>query len=810
VDQILKDVRFAWRLLVRTPGVTIAAVLALGLGVGATTTVFTLLDRVVLRPLPYPQPDRLLMVWEINDGKSLSHERLSPVNFMDYRALSQVFDDAAAWWYPQLNLTETGRDPMRVNAVETSANFFSVVGVSPALGAGFPAAPFYDREPVVVISHRLWRQRFESDAAIVGKTVTLNGQAFTVTAVMPSGFQYPGDTDVWQRLTWPLEQHSRAAHFMDSLFRLKPGVTIDQANAELRSLTARLEKEYSATNLGWRARAVPLANEVEGYFRPALFALFGAAAFLLVITCTNVASLLLARATVREREVAVRAAIGASRGRLVRQFLTESVLLAAMGTALGVSVAFVSGRALVAISPIQIPRWEGFGVDARVLLFATAIALLTALAFGVVPALLMAHGDMQRPLKESGRGGDGGVRRKARSFLVVSEVGLAVMLLIGAALLGRAFQRLLAQDPGFRASHTVSVSLELPYSYRDFRKIANFHSQLLTSIRSQPGVVNAGATTFLPLDPAWRMPFLVTGRPRPADNDVPQAQQQVVDEEYFRTIGVPLLKGRFLDVRDNVDAPGAVVVNEALARREWPGEDPLAQSITTFARYVGPMGTMLMPPNTKFQVVGVVANVKNQSLVREAEPAIFFTFRQFSFRGLFFVVRGDRDPARLLSGVRASVRQLDPNLPLASARTLDRVIGDATDRPRALMLLMGVFAAAALLLAALGIYSVLSYGVNQRRQELSVRMALGAQPRDVLWLVVRQGGTLAGIGGLLGAAGALALGRTLSSLLYGVSAGDATAFSIAIALALGTALVACLLPARRAARLDPLKGLRTD
>ena len=813
LDSLLQDIRFGWRLLRRTPAFTIAAVLALALGVGSTTAVFTLLDRVVLRPLPYDDPDRLLMAWETNDTKGLSHERLSPVNFMDYRALSQVFDDAAAWWYPQLNLTETGRDPMRVNAVETSANFFSVIGVQPILGGGFPASPFYSRELVVVISQRLWRQRFDSDPSIVGRVVTLNGQAFTVSGVMPPGFQYPNDTDVWQRLTWPLEQHSRGAHFMESLFRLKRGATLDRANAELAALTARLARENQATNGEWRARAVPLAHEVEGYFRPALFALFGAAALLLVITCTNVASLLLARATVREREVAVRAAIGASRSRLVRQFLTESVILAAIGTVVGVGVAIVAVRLMILASPIQVPRvaLSGFGLDARVLAFACGVAVITAIAFGVVPAVFMARGDVQRPLKDAGRGGDGGgARRHARHVLVVAEVGLAVMLLVGASLLGRAFQHLLEQDPGFHPARTITVSLELPYSYRDFRKIADFYSQLLTSIRAQPAVTSAGVTTFLPLEAGWRLPFTVNSRPRPADNDMPQSQQLVVDEDYFKTIGVPLLKGRFFDPRDSVDTPGAVIVNEALVQREWPNDDPLAQSLTTFVRFIGPMGTMLMPPRTAFHVVGVVANVKNQSLTRDAEPAIFFTFRQFSFRELHLVVQGRTDPAQLVAAVRSPVRQLDPNLPLAEARTLQQVLGDATDRPRALMLLMGVFASMALLLAALGIYSVLSYGVSQRRQELSVRMALGAQPRDLLWLVVRQGMWLTIVGGLVGTLGALALGRTLAGLLYGVSAADATAFAIAVGVALTTALFACLLPARRAATLEPIDGLRTQ
>ncbi|HEX3644679.1 MAG TPA: ABC transporter permease [Vicinamibacterales bacterium] len=810
MDTLRQDIRFGWRLLRRTPGFTISAVLALALGVGTTTAIFSVLDHVVLRPLPYPDPDRLAMVWEANDGKGLPHERISPVNFVDYRGLSQVFEDAAAWWYPQLTLTETGHDPLRVSAIETTPNFFSVLGVQPIIGAGFPQGPAFARDGIAVISHRLWRERFGSDPSIVGKTVALNGPLFTITGIMPQGFQYPNDTDVWHRITWDVAQHSRGAHFMESIFRLKPGVTVEAANNELRALTRRLGQEYPSTNGDYTARAVPLATEIVGFFRPALLALFAAAAFLLVITCTNVASLLLARATVREREVAVRAAIGANKGRLIRQFLTESVLLAMMGTALGVVVAVGSVRALVAATPVELPRLAGIGLDPRMLLFAIALALLTAIAFGVIPAMLMARGDMQRPLKESGRGGDGGgARQRARSTLVVAEISLAVMLLVGAALLARSFQRLVQQDPGFKATRAVTAKVELPYSYADFSKIADFYDRLLTSVRAQPGVSIAGASNFLPLEAAWRGPFFVQGRPRPRSGDEPQAQHQTVDDDYFRALGVPLVKGRFFDATDSAAAPGVIIVNDALARRQWPNEDPIGQAVVSPIQVIGPMGRSLMK-QPLFQVVGVVASVKNSTLVREAEPAIYFTFRQFPFRGLNIVVQGQGDAAALLGALRTSVRRIDPNLPLASARTVDRIIGEATDRPRALMLLMGIFAALALVLSALGIYSVMSYSVNQRRQELSVRMALGAQANDVLWLVVRQGLRLALMGGAVGTVIALVAGRFMSSLLYGVSSVDAAAFIVAIALALVTALAACLLPARRAAALDPLAGLRAD
>ncbi len=392
---------------------------------------------------------------------------------------------------------------------------------------------------------------------------------------------------------------------------------------------------------------------------------------------------------------------------------------------------------------------------------------------------------------------------------MVVEIAVAVMLLVGAALLARSFQRLVQQDPGFRSTRAVTARVELPYSYADFRKIGDFYDRVLQGLRADAGVTIAGATNFLPLEAAWRGPFFVQGRPQPRQGDEPQSQNQSVDDDYFRAIGVGLVKGRFFDRRDTSDAPGVVLINDTLARWQFPNEDPIGRTIFSPIHVIGPMGRSIMPTSL-FQIVGVVASVKNSTLVRDAEPAIYFSFRQFPFRGMHIVAQGPAEPAALLAAVKSSVQRLDPNLPLASARTLDRIVGDATDRPRALMFLMGVFAALALLLSALGIYSVLSYSVNQRRQELSVRMALGAQPRDVLWLVVRQGLWFAMVGGAAGALGALALGRIISSLLFGVTAADAAAFGIALALAVLTALAACLLPARRAASIDPLAGLRAD
>jgi putative ABC transport system permease protein len=457
---------------------------------------------------------------------------------------------------------------------------------------------------------------------------------------------------------------------------------------------------------------------------------------------------------------------------------------------------------------VEVPRLASVGVDLRVLGFAVAVAALTAVAFGVVPAILMAwrHAAAAEGI---GAGGDaGGARPRAqpagccRSRPRRHVAGRC--LAAGAGASSASFSRI--RDSSDRV---VTVNLDLPNSYRDFKKIADYYDQLLASLRAQPGVTDAGLANFLPLDAAWRLRFLIEGRPSPAAEDAPLAQHQSVDDDYFKVIGVPLLKGRPFEPHDTVDAPGVVVINEALARREWPNQDPIGQQITTSVRFIGPMGAMLMPPRTKFQVVGVVANLKNASLALDSEPAMYFSYRQFSFRGFNLVVKGQGDAAALVGAVRASVQRLDPSLPLSPARTLDSVVSQATDRPRALMLLMGVFAAIALGLAALGIYGVLSYAVNQRQQELSVRMALGAQRGDLLWLVVRQGMMLTLAGAVAGVIGALALGQTLSSLLFGVTAADLTAFGAAVVVSVVTALFACWLPARRAASMNPLDGLRT-
>jgi putative ABC transport system permease protein len=812
MDELIQDIKFGLRTLLRTPIFTTAAVLALGLGIGASTAVFSVLDGVVLRPLPYADPDRLVMIWDANASSGLGHEPLSPVTFLDDRRLSQVFEDATGWWRPNLNLSDSGQDPMRVSAIEVSANFFKVLGVQPALGAGFNAEPLYVPGPAaVVFSDRLWRTRYNSDPGIVGRDVQLNGRLHTVLGVMGQGFNFPTGVDVYQRLVWDFAQHSRAAHFIESVARLKPGVSLEQANGELRALHARVERDFAATNKGWTAFAVPLSHEIAGFFRPALFSLLGSVGLLLLIACINVANLLLARATVREREVALRAAIGATRGRLARQLLTESALLALAGAIVGLILASSGVSLLLRFAPIEIPRLDQVVIDGRALAFAVVVSLATVLVFGVIPALLLSRTDLQTALKTGVRGPSGAAGgHRLRRALVACEVGLAVMLLIAAGLLVRSVQRLVQEDPGFRPSGALTLSIELPErQYRDWPAVARFYGELGRMLRQEAGVTAAGLTNVAPLAPGWRIPFLIEGRPRPKEEDAPRAQHVTVDESYFQTLGVALKSGRWLTERDAADRPGVVVVNETFARLFWSGEDPLGRFIVSFARQIGPLGRTLVA-DSRYEIVGVVADVKNASLRSATEPAIFYSQRQFPFRNMHVLIRGPGTEQSLAAAARAAVRALDGGLPVSRVMTLERLVGEAVDRPRMLTIVMAAFAAMALTLSALGIYGVLSYSVGQRRQEISVRMALGAERDAIAWMIARQGLTLAGIGLAGGAAGGYVVGRLITSLLYGVTPLDVPTFAVVLLSVAIVAVIACSLPARRAASTNLLGALRGD
>jgi putative ABC transport system permease protein len=789
--ELFRDLRYGMRQLWRAPGFTAAAVLALGLGVGATTAIFSVLDAVVLRPLPYARPERLVTLREANAAKGLDREPMSPVNFVDYRALTQVFTDAAAWWRPTLTLTDEGQEPLRVRAIETSSNLFAVLGVRPRLGAGFPeTGPIHAAVREVVISDRLWRSRFNANPAIVGQSIRLDNVAHTVLGVMPPGFHFPENDDAWVRLTWDLARHYRGAHFMDGVARLRDGVPAERAEAELNALSARLGKQFANTNGGWVAHATPLHVEVVGFFRPALYVLLGAVSLLLVIACVNVASLMLARSTAREREVAIRAAIGATRARLVRQFLTESALLAMLGSIAGIALAVAGVQLLVTATPVPIPRLDEVALDARVLAFALGVAAATAIGFGLLPALFLSSVDSQQTLKESTRTTTSRRRERTRRLLVVAEIGLAVMLLFGAGLLIRTVSNLSRQDPGFaraaaaqsgaRPTTVLTASVQLTRSsYPKWEQVAQFYGTLLDRLRQSSELEAVGASNALPLASSWRMPFRIRGRVETTPGEAPQAQYHTVSEGYFESLGVPLMAGRTFDAHDTANSEGVVVINQTLARQQFGRENP-------------------------------VGDVKNHSLQSPAEPALYHTVRQFPFMVMHVALRGQADASRLTALLREAVRVTDPAIAISEVQTMDHVVDSAVSQLRLLTYLMAGFAAFALILAVVGIYGMLAYAVSQRQQEISIRLALGASRAGLLWLVLRQGLVLALTGAAIGAAGGMVLSRSMASLLYGVHASDALTLAAVTAIVVCVALAACLIPARRAATVEPLAGLRGE
>jgi putative ABC transport system permease protein len=815
MDRIVAELRSALRTIVKNPGFAAAAILSIGLGAGATTAIFSVLDAVVLRPLPYAEPDRLVAVWETNAGKGLERERISPVNFVDYRALGHVFADAAAWWNPEVNLTDAGKEATRVPAIEASGNFFDVLGVAPILGAGFPrlspGAELHGPARDVVISHRLWQQRYAGDPSIVGRTIPLGGVPHTVLGVMPATFDYPRGNDLWIRLIWPLARHSRGAHFMEGVARLAPAVSVETAEREIAALTTRLGREFAGTNGGWTVRLVPLDRDTAGIFRPALIVLLASVSLLLLVACLNVANLLLARATVREREIAIRAALGASRRRLLVQFLTESLAIAIASGLVGLAVALASTRLLVAAAPIDIPRLDRVVLDARVFAFALGLTVLTTLAFGLLPALFLSRPDLQSWLKSGGRatgGSRGGLR--ARRLLVVAEVGLAVALVFVAGLLIRSFVGLTAIQPGFQPAHAITASLHLPEtSYRSWEQVSRFYATLLANLADHPAVQEAGASNFLPLTAGWRIPASVIGAESRTGDTPPAVQHVSVSERYFASLGVRLLRGRSFAAHDTVESNGVVILNEAAVRLFFRGVDPIGSRIVSTARNIGPLGRAMLP-RLEYEVIGVVTDVRNTSLGEPAEPALYFSHRQFPFRAMHLVVRARAHAAPLAAIVREEVRRVDPTLPVSNAEALDAYVGHSTEQPRFLMLMMAIFAALALGLASLGIYGLLAYLVGQRRTEIGIRMALGAGRGSVVWLVLRQGGLLALGGAALGVAAALALGRGVSALLFGVPPHDLPTLAGVLAVVTAIATLACLLPARRAARIDPQAVLRAE
>jgi putative ABC transport system permease protein len=793
-------------MLYKNPGFSAVALLALALGIGANTAIFSVVNSVLLRPLPYSDPSRLVMIWQDHQQRGgPEREWASPADLRDFQEQTNSFEHITAFlgWGPTL----TGQgEPEDLQAAAVSHDMFTMLGVQPALGRTFNEEE--DRpgaEKVVVLSDQLWKRRFASDPAIIGKSVTLSDESYTVIGVMPRGFNFPilNNTEIWRAikpiLGGPLQRCDRGCVVLRLIAKLRAGVPIEVARAEMNALAVQTAERYPESNKGVGTTLLPLQEQLVGDARPAMLVLLGAVGLVLLIACANVANLLLARAAAREKEVAIRAALGASRARLIRQHLTESLTLALIGGTLGLILAFWMVDLLVSFAPVGTPRLDEIAINTIVLVFTCGIAIFTGIAFGLAPAVLSSRANFNNSLKEGGRGASATSRgARIRSALVVFEVALALMLLIGAGLLIKSFLNLQHIDPGFNQTSTLRVDVSLPrMRYPNNNQPAAFYKELIDRIAALPGVQSVGGITRLPLSGGGTdSDFAIEGQPPSEPGHEPVAWYNSVTPDYFRTMGIRLIKGRLPSESDTAEAAKVVFISEMMARRYFPDEDPI--------------GKRLVFGTDKREIVGIVSDVNHFGLTKDPRPTMYYPHAQSPARGMSLVVRMAGNPLALTSTIRKQVSTLDQNLALSNVMTLEELVRSSIAEPRFTLLLLGAFATVALVLSAIGVYGVVSYSVSQRSHEIGVRLALGAQVLDVLKLVIGQGMMLV-LGGVgVGLVAAFALSRVMSTLLYGVSPRDLMIFGATSVILSGVALGACFIPARRATRLDPMESLRCE
>jgi putative ABC transport system permease protein len=812
MNSLLQDLRYGVRMLLKKPGFTVIAVLALALGIGANTAIFSVVNTLLIRPLPFRDADRLVMVWEYNRIRDNHQNVISPANFMDWREQSTVFEDFAAFNDARLNLTGAAADPLEIPAQRTTPNLFSVLGVEPIMGRNFTAedaAP--GSAPVVIISYALWQSRFGGDPSIVGKNITLNGTSATIVGVLPAGFQWfikkssltGNPAELWMTFAFTEQDRVRRGRFMSAVARLKPGVTVAQAQTEMSALSGRLEQQYTDFNKGWGTEVIPLREQFVGDIRPALLILLGAVGFVLLIACANVANLLLARAAARHREIAIRTALGAGRWRVIRQLLTESVLLSALGGGLGLLFAWWGIGAIIALSPRDLASLDRVSINLPVLGFTLVVSLLTGIIFGLAPALEATRLNTSEFLKEGDKGVAGTARsRRLRAVFVVSEIALALVLLVSAGLLLKSFMRLQTVNPGFESDNLLTMRVALPgrkYS-EEYQRIA-FFRQAIERINHLPGVESAGAVSFLPFaGPGSATGFTIEGRPTPAPGQGPVTDVRVMDINYLRTMNIPLLKGRVFTEQETTEQRHVVIINETLARQYFAGEDPLGKRVTVN------MSDKPVPS----EIIGVVGDIKHVSLDTPVKAMVYWPHPELAHTSMTIVVRTQGDPATIAAAATREIQAIDPDQPVSDVRTMQQLLASSVARARFNTLLLGLFAALALVLASVGIYGVMAYSVVQRTKEIGIRIALGAQSRDVLKMIVGHGMMLTLVGVGLGLTGALILTRLMSSLLFGVSTTDPLTFIGVSLLLSAVAFFACYIPARRATKVDPMIALRYE
>ena len=816
-----QDLRYGARMLLKNPGITFVVILTLALGIGANSAIFSVVNAVLLRPLPYDQSDRLVFLSETS--QVMPEISISYPNFTDWRSQNHVFERIGVYNRSSYNLTGAG-EAERLITAQVSADLFSALRVNAAMGRVFtndedkPGGP-----PVVVLSYGLWQRRFGGQSSILNQALTLNGKSYTVIGVMSQGFLYPSRAEMWVPVgqlsgesSWQLRGNHPGLY---GVARLKPGVTLAQAQADLGNIAANLEKQYQDSNAGNGVKVQPLLEIFVSDIRRALWVLLAAVGFVLLIACANIANLLLARASARQKEIAIRAAMGAGRWRIARQLLTESVLLALVGGSLGLLLARWGIQLILYISPDAIPRSREIGLDWRVLVFTVGVSFLTGILFGLVPALQAGVVDVHETLKETGRGTTG--RHWLRSSLVVVEVATTLVLLIGAGLMIRSFYRLQKVNPGFSYEHLTSFSVSLPEKkYPKDEQREAFFKRLLENMRGLPGVEATAAASGLPLgNNGWQTSFLVQGQPVPPRNQTPLMEACVVTPDYFRAMNIPLKRGRYFNDHDDrsflagrdlskltedertMAGVNSVIIDEEFARRYWPNEDAVGKRIK--------LGTD--DKAAVLTVLGVVGRVKMEGLSQDSNRVQgYFPFAQLPFGGMTVIVKASADPNQLIASVREQLKTVDADQPIYSIRTMNDIRAESVAPERLNLTLLSLFAGIALVLAIVGIYGVMSYSVTQRTHEIGIRMAIGAQPRDVFKLVIGQGMTLALIGVAFGLIGAFGLTRLMTTMLFGVEPTDPATFVVIAALLTGVALVACFLPGRRATKVDPVVSLRYE
>jgi putative ABC transport system permease protein len=802
ITSLAHDLRYGFRTLARNPGFAIISILALALGIGANSAIFTVVNSVLLRPLQYEKPEQLVIVRERNLKAGFPQFSLSPGNYLDYRDHNHSFTGFAAFNGQGMNLSG-GAEPERLRGARVTQEFFDVLGRKPSVGRLFTSQEMQlGSHHVVVLSDALWQRRFAGDRSALGQTLKLNEEIYTVIGVMPADFQFPARVEFWTPLAMNVQNwQQRGGHYLAGVARLKGGATAFTAQKDLNAIAARAEAAFPDSNSGWDTTLVSLQEAAVGRIRPAMITLTAAVGFVLLIACVNLANLLLSRSAARRREIGIRSSLGAGRGRLIRQLLTESVMLSAMGAAAGLALAWAAVRSLVTVNPAILPRAREISLDGRALAFTAAIAVLTGILFGLAPALQMAKSDLASALREGARGNAIGLRRnRLRSVLVVGEVALALVLLSGAGLLMRSFYQLQSVELGFDPHGVLTFRTNLPGAkYKSDELRATFYRQALERIRSLPGVSSAGAAHIFPLSgDDYILSFVQIGKPPVPVGNQPSAAFYAATPGYFASLRIPIKSGRDFTEHDNAAAPHVAIISETMARQFYANENPLGQRIE--------MGNGSGPA----EIVGIVADVRDQELESKGRPAVYQSAAQTPFNAMYFGVRTERDPATLIPAIRAAFRELDRELPLDAVGTVDSLVTATLSQRRFAMLLMGVFAGLALVLAMVGIYGVISYSVTQATQEIGIRMALGARRMDVLRMVFGYAGVLLAAGLVIGVGAAMGTGRLLTTQLFNVRPSDPVTYAAVAFVLVLTGIAACAIPAWRAMRVDPLVALRNE